>query len=739
MAILNKIQPRSIQIKFTLGAGLCMFLAATIVIAYAAVSLYSTEKDIADEHAVTVAKSHAMHMKAEIEVALDAARTLAQALSAVKCENLDLSREEVNAMLKQVLADNPQFIGVYTLWEPDAFDGLDAECAGTEGHDQTGRFIPYWSRSATGQIQVEPLVDYEIEGPGDYYQLPKKTGKECIIDPYVYPVQGEDVLVTSLVVPIMANGQFYGIAGVDLDLEFLQEQADEVDVYDGAGVLVLISNNGTLAGVTGQPELVGEHMRNIHPDFEEDMAHVQQGEESIEVMGDELEVWAPIRFGHTVTPWSVNLLVPIEKIIAEATTLMERMIGIGAFLAVITLALLWAVAGQMAKPIRKITDVAQAIARGDLAVEADVKSRDEIGVLADAFNQMVFQLRDMLRNEQEQREYVEMMVRQYVEYATAVGQGNLTLRMDLDGNEPGEVSDPLLMLGYSLNETTANLQSMIAQIREAANNLSSTAAEILAATTQQASGANEQSAAISQTTTTVDQVKTISEQSTQRAQEVVDTSQRTVEVARSGQQAVEETIQSMALIKEQVESIAENILALSEQTQQIGEIIASVNDISAQSNILALNASVEAARAGEHGKGFAVVAVEVRNLAEQSRQATAQVRAILSDIQNGINGTVMATEEGTKVVDQGVQLAAQTQETIGQLAGVINESAQASMQVMAGGRQQASGVEQIAVAMQNINQATLQSLASTRQAEKAAQELNDLARSLSEIVEHYQL
>jgi methyl-accepting chemotaxis protein len=202
---------------------------------------------------------------------------------------------------------------------------------------------------------------------------------------------------------------------------------------------------------------------------------------------------------------------------------------------------------------------------------------------------------------------------------------------------------------------------------------------------------------------------------------------------------VQDTIGSMARIKERVEGIAENILALSEQTQQIGEIIATVNDIAAQSNILALNASVEAARAGEHGKGFAVVAAEVRNLAEQSRQATAQVKAILSDIQNGINATVMATEEGTKVVDVGVGLAAQAREVIAQLAGVIGESAQAAMQMVAGGRQQASGVEQIALAMQNINQATVQSLASTRQAEKTAQDLNDLARSLTETVERYQL
>jgi methyl-accepting chemotaxis protein len=195
----------------------------------------------------------------------------------------------------------------------------------------------------------------------------------------------------------------------------------------------------------------------------------------------------------------------------------------------------------------------------------------------------------------------------------------------------------------------------------------------------------------------------------------------------------------MTQIKMQVESIAENILALSEQTQQIGEIIATVSDIATQSNMLALNASVEAARAGEYGKGFAVVAVEVRNLAEQSRQATAQIKAILSDIQKATNATVMVTEEGTKGVEEGVQLAAQAGEAIKQLESVIEESAQVAMQVVAGGRQQASGIEQIALAMQNINQATNQSLVSVQQTEKAAQELNELARSMAEIVEQYQL
>ncbi len=338
---------------------------------------------------------------------------------------------------------------------------------------------------------------------------------------------------------------------------------------------------------------------------------------------------------------------------------------------------------------------------------------------------------------EERNEYMQATVKEYATHMAQLGQGDLTTRLPLD--EGQEANEGLLMLGRQLNDTIANLQNMGIHIQKAANDLNAMASEILAVTTQQAAGANEQSAAISQTTTTVEEVKKISEQAIARAQDVVDISQRTVEVSHSGEEAVQQTLSSMREIKTRVGSIAENILALSEQTQQIGEIIATVNDIASQSNMLALNAAVEAARAGEHGKGFAVVAAEVRNLAEQSRQATAQVRTILSDIQNGINATVMATEEGAKVVDEGLDLASQTGSVIEQLSDVIDEAAQASTQMKAGGQQQTSGVEQIATAMQSINQATQQNLAGIRQAEKAAQDLNTLAHRLTETVEQYEL
>jgi methyl-accepting chemotaxis protein len=419
---------------------------------------------------------------------------------------------------------------------------------------------------------------------------------------------------------------------------------------------------------------------------------------------------------------------------AQGLLVTTVVVAVGGLFAMAGLA--FGVARSVAKPLEELADVALSVADGNLEVHAEVRSGDEVGMLASAFNQMVLQLRDMLRSEQEQREYQQAVVAEYVDYMSEVTSGNLSARLDVYEDESA-TDDPLVKLGYTLNEMVAGLQRMIAQVHGAANNLNAASTEILSATSQQASGATEQSAAISQTTTTVDEVKTIAEQSVARAQEVANASQRTVEVSRSGQRAVEETIGSMAQIKTRVEGIAENILALSEQTQQIGEIIATVNDIASQSNILALNASVEAARAGEYGKGFAVVAVEVRNLAEQSRQATARVRGILSDIQTATNATVIATEEGTKQVEEGMVLASQAGESIKQLAEVIEGAAQAATQMVAGGRQQAAGVEQVAVAMQSINQATAESLESTRQAEKAVQELNELASSLTEMVEVY--
>jgi len=272
-------------------------------------------------------------------------------------------------------------------------------------------------------------------------------------------------------------------------------------------------------------------------------------------------------------------------------------------------------------------------------------------------------------------------------------------------------------------------------LRDSIAQLSSSSAEILATTTQVASGAAETATALSETTTTVEEVKQTSQVASQKTKYVSESAQKSVQISETGKKAVGETTEVMNRIREQMESIAESIVRLSEQSQAIGEIIASVNDLAEQSNLLAVNAAIEAAKAGEQGKGFAVVAQEVKSLAEQSKQATAQVRAILGDIQKATSAAVMATEQGSKAVEMGVKQSAEAGESIRMLADSIAEAAHAATQIAASAQQQLVGMDQVALAMENIKQASTQNVAGTKQAEQAAQALNMLGEHLRSMTE----
>ncbi len=306
--------------------------------------------------------------------------------------------------------------------------------------------------------------------------------------------------------------------------------------------------------------------------------------------------------------------------------------------------------------------------------------------------------------------------------AVAQSTAQVTLNSILYGTIVAAVV--VLLIGFFI------ARSITGPVSAAVGNLASATAEILAAATQLASGSQEQAAAVTETVSTVDEVTQTSDQSAQRAKAVSEAAQRSVEVGKAGRRAVEESVGVMGRVKEQAESIAESILALAEQAQSISDIIASVNDIAEQTNLLALNAAIEASRAGEHGKGFGVVAGEVKALADQSKKATAQVRQILSDIQKATNSAVMRTEEGTRSVNEAILVVGKAGDTIKNLADTITEAAQLAAQISASAGQQATGMSQIHQAMKNINQVANQNLASTKQTERAAQDLDQLSTRL---------
>lgn len=322
-------------------------------------------------------------------------------------------------------------------------------------------------------------------------------------------------------------------------------------------------------------------------------------------------------------------------------------------------------------------------------------------------------------------------LQQFARFVEKVGSGDLTQEVALAGR------DEITTLGRHLNEMVVGLRELASQSRGVADSLNTATVEIHASTQQQAASVEEQLASIQETSATLDEITQSGAQISRRAQELSEGSEHTLRASDNGLQAVESTVLLVEAIREQAESVAENIVMLSEKTQAVGDIIATVNDISERSHILALNAAIEAAAAGEHGRSFAVVAAEIKNLADQSKEATVQVRAVLGDIQRGINTSVMLTEEAVKRVASGKQQTDLSQRAINDLTDSIQESTDTFQQIVAAINQQHIGLEQVMIALRNIRQASTQTADSTRQLDGAAAHLSALSTQLSQSIGRY--
>jgi methyl-accepting chemotaxis protein len=383
----------------------------------------------------------------------------------------------------------------------------------------------------------------------------------------------------------------------------------------------------------------------------------------------------------------------------------------GSLFTVIIGMLLWR---NIAVPLQGLTGVAERIAAGDLTASVATEERhDEVGVLTQNFQRMTQWLQSMAT------------------VAGKVSGGDLRIQVT-----PQSERD---VLGNAFAEMVANLRRLTTEITESVNVLGSSASEISTSTSQLAASATETATAVSETTTTVEEVRQTAQVASQKARFVADSAQKASQISQSGKKATEESAAGMNRIKQQMDSIAESMVRLSEQTQAISDIIASVDDIAQQSNLLAVNAAIEAAKAGEQGKGFAVVAQEVKSLADQSKQATAHVRTILSDIQKATSAAVMATEQGAKAVETGVRQSSQAGESILALATSVTEASQAAIQIAASTQQQLTGVDQVATAMESIKQASGQNVAGAKQMETATHNLNELGQRLKQLVQRYKV
>jgi methyl-accepting chemotaxis protein len=303
-----------------------------------------------------------------------------------------------------------------------------------------------------------------------------------------------------------------------------------------------------------------------------------------------------------------------------------------------------------------------------------------------------------------------------------------------------ELGSRIILIGLILALITIvvayiSARALSSPLMEGVNVLASAAAQISTTVSQLATSSSQTLAAVSETTTTLEELRQSGQISSDKAKSVSEDSRKSLQVAHAGKEATDEIIGGMNMIKGQMESIGDTVIKLSEQSRSIEDIIDAVKDLADQSNLLAVNASIEAARAGEQGKGFSVVADEIKSLADQSKRATTQVRTILEDIRNSISSVVMATERGGKAVDTGVNQSQEAGQAIQAVTSGVHQASQALTVIVASAEQQSVGIDQVASAMDSIDQAMRQNVEGTRQLESAAVNLKDLGRKLANLVQ----
>ena len=635
-----------------------------------------------------VAEGNATLVEAELEKSFVTARNIATTLHSLKMDGT-ADRNLSNGILKRLLAENSSLLGAWTAWEPNAFDGADAEWVDKPFHDQTGRYIPYWYR-ADGKISAEALAGYELPGDGDYYLLAQQSGEETILDPYIYSVGGVDTIITSLVVPIMSNGAGLGVGGVDIALSDIQKQLDAIRPF-GEGYLTLVSNTGHIvyhpdgALLTKSVEEAG---------FSTDIRSLLAQGDVVTVPDTTvggvamLQVITPLHIAATKTPWSLVVTVPRSKIFEASNEMMLVVSLVTILLALAAAGAAVLFATTLSKPISKLTGVMGELASGHLEAEIPTRNQsDEIGEMVQA-------------------------VQVFKDNALKVQQ----MELERDQRAQQRQADEKASREKIVADFQASVGSVVDTVSQSATEMQSYAEILEPAALQTQSQAQAGASAAEMTSESVQAVSSAAEELTASIQEIGMQANSASKTAASAVAKAEETNQTVA--------------GLTDAVARIGEVTNLIDAIAEQTNLLALNATIEAARAGDAGKGFAVVASEVKNLASQTAQATQNITDQIGNVQT-------ATEEAAAAIADVTTTIGEIDAFAAAIAAAVEEQGAATNEIARSAEQAASGTHKVTGSIADIEEAATGASTSANNVKTAATQLGGTAEELHSRVSEF--
>jgi methyl-accepting chemotaxis protein len=297
-----------------------------------------------------------------------------------------------------------------------------------------------------------------------------------------------------------------------------------------------------------------------------------------------------------------------------------------------------------------------------------------------------------------------------------------------------------------VGELGKGFNQMVASLREVLSQATTMTGEVAAASNEIATGAQQQLASLTQTAASLNEISAASEEFkatmqefVDRARAVHDAADETAKRSADGRQLTRDSAARIERVRVNAQAAGESVLNLSEQMQRIGEITAAVNEIAEQTKLLALNASIEAARAGEEGRGFAVVATQVRELANQSKEAVGRIESLIADTQKSMQSVVGRIEEGGKLSEDSADIVRRVAQAFEEIAEAVDQSREAMVQISTGARQQEQGLTELVGSITQIDSASKESLAAAEQTQRSIVAIDQRIRALNDAIARFKV
>lgn len=344
------------------GVALVLISSTAVIVS----TVTTQEEKLAYEQSIEKARSYANKFDIDMRSNQAIGQTIASSLS----EYDSNSRDEVNDILLRLLNDNPHLVGTYVCYEPNAFDGNDSKFINTYGHDETGRFIPYWNR-LHGQTVLEPLLDYDTL---DYYQVPKNTKNTVLTEPYYY----EGVFIVSFASPVLKNGEFVGIGGVDISLNYIDEIVNQVKAFD-TGYAFMTGRTGILISHPTNKDWIGSKTLydfNV-PEIDTMAEEIRNGNSGYIKTVDPITKKESVMFYEPVrtSNFSFILVVPEDEMLAGVSAVRDRLMFISLMSVIFMGAVAAFISRTVTRPINEIVEdfkyISDAAVGGKLNIRAD--------------------------------------------------------------------------------------------------------------------------------------------------------------------------------------------------------------------------------------------------------------------------------------------------------------------------------------------------------------------------------